>query len=128
MSKKETEKLMLFHGKKKHEMMSMGQARRYMALKKGKGEIIVKKGDKVVMTNKDMKESKLRNWLEEELKTTPEQRNWKSIEPKMDAAIGNLVQIAKSMVTKKGDNDKELRKLIGNLKTLKTRIGMDARS
>lgn len=67
--------------------------------------------------------SKLRDYLEEEVVSRPEQRNWKSIEPKMDAAINRLIEIDKGgMLTKKSSNDKELRKLIGNLKTLKERI------
>lgn len=72
-------------------------------------------------------QTKLREWLEEQRSTSPEQRNWKSISNKMEAATNRLIEIDKgNMLTKKGENDKELRKLIGNLKTLRERIKSEA--
>ncbi len=70
--------------------------------------------------------AKLRTWLEEETVTTPEQRNWKSIEPKMDQAISNLVQVVK-MVTKRSDVDVHLRKLLGSLKSMKADLRLQGR-
>ena len=71
-------------------------------------------------------ESKLRTWLEEETVTTPEQRNWKSIEPKMDLAISSLVQII-GMVTKRSDVDVHLRKLVGSLKAMKADLRLQGK-
>jgi len=62
--------------------------------------------------------SKLKTWLEEEIKTTPEQRNWKSIEPKLDQANALLTQVAK-MVTKGSEDQKRLDVMIKQIKKVK---------
>lgn len=70
--------------------------------------------------------TKLRTWLEEEIKTTPEQANWKRIEPKMDQAISLLVQVV-GMVTKRSDVDVHLRKTLGSLKSMKADLRLQGK-
>lgn len=62
--------------------------------------------------------SKLKTWLEEATTSTPEQRNWKSIEPKLDQANALLAQVAK-MVTKGSEDQKRLDVVIKQIKKVK---------
>ena len=70
---------------------------------------------------------KLRTWLEEEIKTTPEQRNWNRIEPKLDSAMMHVDAVSK-LLTKGSKQEKGLVKILNSLKAIKADVrGMSKR-
>ena len=61
--------------------------------------------------------SKLREWLEEETRVSPEQLNWRKIQPKMEQVIRNLAEVSK-MVTRDTRHHEHLLKIINSLKAI----------
>jgi len=113
----------IFHGKQKQsDAWDIAGARKYLKwmVSKGYTNVIVKdKKGKTFMTDKDLRESKLRTWLEEEVAVSAEKRNWRQIEPKMDSAIMQLDGVEKLVGSKfRGP----VRKIVNSLKAIRADI------